>query len=261
MEKNKKVAIVTGASSGLGRDFVRQIDSSGEMDEIWVIARRREKLEELARGASTTVKVFPLDLTRKIAFSVVQGALNMEKPRVAMLVNAAGLGKIGMSTDLTLEENDAMMDLNCRAAVDMSLTAIPYMEEGSQLINICSVAGFQPLVGLNTYAASKAFLLSWTKALHYEMRKTGIHVTAVCPYWVKNTEFIQVAQDTKKAEVIKSFPLACDKPDRVVAQALQASKKNKWVVSPSPVARVQRFLTGFLPDRWVVPVWDKVRQL
>ena len=146
----KKIAIVTGASSGLGREFVKQIAKSRQLDEIWVIARRRDRLEEVRRLSKVALRTIPLDLTEKSAFDVLRHALEESHPDVRMLVNAAGVGKIGMTTELSLQENDQMIDLNCRAAVDMCLTALPYMSRGSELINICSVAGFQPLTGLNT---------------------------------------------------------------------------------------------------------------
>ena len=264
----KKIAIVTGASSGLGREFVKQIAKSRQLDEIWVIARRRDRLEEVRRLSKVALRTIPLDLTEKSAFDVLRHALEESHPDVRMLVNAAGVGKIGMTTELSLQENDQMIDLNCRAAVDMCLTVLPYMSRGSELINICSVAGFQPLTGLNTYAATKAFLLSWTKALHHELLLKGIKVTALCPYWVKDTEFIPVAKETDYApiaregekSVIKNFWFA-GHAKYIVRQALRASKLNLWVCSPGPVAKAERLVSWVLPDCIVVPAWDIIRRL
>ena len=143
-----------------------------------------------------------------------------------------------------------MIDLNCRAAVDMCLTVLPHMSRSSELINICSVAGFQPLTGLNTYAATKAFLLSWTKALHHELLLKGIKVTALCPYWVKDTEFIPVAKETDYAPIAKEG-----------RQALRASRLNLWVCSPGPVAKAERLVSWVLPDCVIIPVWDILRRL
>ena len=270
-----KVAIVTGASSGLGKEFVTRIAKRKDVDELWVIARRKDRLEAMAKEVSIPVKPLAMDLTEPDSIEKMKTILEFEKPNVRFLVNAAGLGKIGFNRDLTIEEQNSMIDLNCRAAVDMTMLCLPYMFRGSRLINICSVAGFQPLVGLGTYAASKAFLLNWTKSLHHELLGTGIHVTAVCPYWVKDTEFIPVAQDTPasgdneearaktfslKKPVIKHFPLAATSKS-VVPWALTGSALNMWVTSTSPVAVVQRFLTWQLPDFMVVPIWDVLRRL
>ena len=133
---------------------------------------------------------------------------------------------------------------------DMCLTALPYMSRGSELINICSVAGFQPLTGLNTYAATKAFLLSWTKALHHELLLKGIKVTALCPYWVKDTEFIPVAKETDYAPIAKEGEKSAIRnfwfaghAKYIVRQALRASRLNLWVCSPGPVAKTERLVS------------------
>ena len=255
----KKIAIVTGASSGLGREFVKQISKSRALDEIWVIARRKDRLEEVRKLSKVALRPIALDLTEKSAFDVLRHALEAENPDVRFLVNAAGVGKIGMTRELTVQENDQMIDLNCRAAVDTTLTVLPYMGRGSELINICSVAGFQPLTGLNTYAAKKAFLLNWTKALHHELLLSGIRVTALCPYWVKDTEFIPVAKDTGKTS-INNFYFA-GHAKYIVREALRASRLNMWVCSPGMVAKAERLISWVLPDCVIVPVWDLLRRL
>ena len=255
----KKIAIVTGASSGLGREFVKQISKSRALDEIWVIARRKDRLEEVRKLSKVALRPIALDLTEKSAFDVLRHALEAENPDVRFLVNAAGVGKIGLTRELTVQENDQMIDLNCRAAVDTTLTVLPYMSRGSELINICSVAGFQPLTGLNTYAATKAFLLNWTKALHHELLLSGIRVTALCPYWVKDTEFIPVAKDTGKTS-INNFYFA-GHAKYIVREALRASRLNLWVCSPGMVAKAERLISWVLPDCVIVPVWDLLRRL
>ena len=255
----KKIAIVTGASSGLGREFVKQISKSRALDEIWVIARRKDRLEEVRKLSKVALRPIALDLTEKSAFDVLRHALDAENPDVRFLVNAAGVGKIGLTRELTVQENDQMIDLNCRAAVDTTLTVLPYMGRGSELINICSVAGFQPLTGLNTYAATKAFLLNWTKALHHELLLSGIRVTALCPYWVKDTEFIPVAKDTGKTS-INNFYFA-GHAKYIVREALRASRLNLWVCSPGMVAKAERLISWVLPDCVIVPVWDLLRRL
>ena len=255
----KKIAIVTGASSGLGREFVKQISKSRALDEIWVIARRKDRLEEVRKLSKVALRPIALDLTEKSAFDVLRHALEAENPDVRFLVNAAGVGKIGLTRELTVQENDQMIDLNCRAAVDTTLTVLPYMSRGSELINICSVAGFQPLTGLNTYAATKAFLLNWTKALHHELLLSGIRVTALCPYWVKDTEFIPVAKDTGKTS-INNFYFA-GHAKYIVREALRASRLNMWVCSPGMMAKAERLFSWVLPDCVIVPVWDLIRRL
>ena len=257
-----KTAIVTGASSGLGKEFVRRLAGRKDVDELWVIARREDCLVALQELTSKPVKILPMDLTDPESMEKLATVLAFEKPNIRYLVNAAGLGKIGLHPDLSLEEHDQMILLNCKAAVDVSMTCLPYMFKGSHLINICSTAGNQPLPGLGTYAASKAFLINWTKSLHKELLFTGIKVTAVCPYWVKDTEFIGVAQDTddNAKSAVKHFPLA-GKTKGTVRWALAGARLNLWVTSTSPVALVHRLLTWQLPDWVSVNIWELVRRI
>ena len=199
-----KIALVTGASSGLGREFVRQIAEQGKVEEIWAIARRRDRLEALQSISAVPIRVLALDLTRPGDMEYLRNTLQDELPDIRILVNAAGMGRMGPTVDIPAKDNDAMIDLNCRA-VDVTDAAFPYLHPGSQVLEICSTAGFQPIPGLNVYAATKAFLLSYTQTLHYELSPAGIHVTAVCPYWVKDTEFIGIAE--KGGHVKKGEPV------------------------------------------------------
>lgn len=164
-----KIALVTGASSGLGREFVRQIAEQGKVEEIWAIARRRDRLEALQSISAVPIRVLALDLTRPGDMEYLRNTLQDELPDIRILINAAGMGRMGPTVDIPAKDNDAMIDLNCRAAVDVTDAAFPYLHPGSQVLEICSTAGFQPIPGLNVYAATKAFLLSYTQTLHYEL--------------------------------------------------------------------------------------------
>ncbi|MEA4923038.1 MAG: SDR family NAD(P)-dependent oxidoreductase [Eubacteriaceae bacterium] len=254
-----KIGIVTGASSGLGREFTKQISERLELDEIWAIARRKDKLEELEEISMCSIRPVPLDLLEKSSFDEIETMLKGEEPEVKILVNAAGLGRIGLSRETSRQDNDAMIDLNCRAAVDMTVAVLPYMKKKSRVLNICSSAAFQPLTGINTYAASKSFLLSWTKALHIEQLTSGIHVTAVCPYWIKSTEFIPGAKKTG-SNAVKHFPGA-SKPPSVVRWAMVDSAANMWVSSTSPFALFLRFFSKFIPHCIIAPIWDLMRRI
>ncbi|MGI6737708.1 MAG: SDR family NAD(P)-dependent oxidoreductase [Anaerovoracaceae bacterium] len=258
-----ETAIVTGASSGLGQEFIKEILRRFAPREIWAIARRRERLEQLQQlpeAKGCRIRPLPLDLTAADALDRFEERLRREQPRVGILVNAAGFARIGLSREISRRDNDAMIDLNCKAAVDMTLAVLPYMERGSRILNICSVAGFQPLTGINTYAASKSFLLSWTKALHLEQLGSGIHVTAVCPYWMRDTEFIETAQQHGSKRAIRRFPLA-QRARRVARWAMIDSAMNFWVSSPGIIPVYMRVFCKFIPHCIVSPIWDLLRRI
>ena len=239
------IAIITGASSGLGRKFAELADKEN-LDELWLIARRQERLQELAAKCHTTTRILALDLTQPSSLEQLSARLKKENPQLKFLVNAAGFGKIGRYDEIPANELLRMIDLNCRAAVAITQLALPYMQKGSRILEICSVAGFQPIPYLGVYAATKAFLYRYSRALSLELQPRGITVTAVCPYWIKDTEFIAVAQDTKNSSYIHSFPLACTE-DFVSRKAWQAAKNGAAVVTPGLIASLDRILAKFLP--------------
>lgn len=257
---NKKIAIVTGASSGLGAEFARQLDKKEALDEIWVIARRRERLEALARMVKTSVRVMPLDLTKQEALEEFSCALDAEKPRVKVLVNAAGFGKIGSFREISRADSERMIDLNCKAAVSVTERALPYMGKGDRILEICSTAAFQPFPYLNVYAATKAFLYRYSRALRVELRASGVRVTAVCPYWVKDTEFIGSAKETKDSGAIRNFPLASGKKS-VVSMALNDSRLNLAVSTPGSVCAVHRIAAKFIPHSLMMGIWELLRRV
>ena len=141
----KEIIIVTGASSGLGREFVKQLELKVNADEIWVIARREERLKELKCEIKTSLKIFALDLSKRESFDVIKNALEKEKPLIKLLVNCAGFGKFGHIEKIPLETQLNMIDLNCKAVVSACATALPFMSEGSKIINVASCAAFQPI--------------------------------------------------------------------------------------------------------------------
>ncbi len=252
-----KVAIITGASSGLGRTFAAEIDRRGLVDEIWAVARRENRLDELAASLHTPVRKITLDLAQGDSTAVIASLLAEELPDVRVLVNAAGFGKIGNYSDLTQAENDGMIDVNIRALVNVTVAVLPYMSRGGRLFQIASSASFQPLPGLNVYAASKAFVLRYTRALRWELHGRGILVTAVCPGWIK-TEFISVAQDTKNRRAVRKFPLML-KPETVVKASFAANSAHLAVATCAPHTLIQRLGTKIVPDWVSMAFWGLVR--
>lgn len=251
-----KVAIITGASSGMGRQFAVQ-GAKEKIDELWVIARREDRLKELEREVDVPVRIFPLDLEQPGSVCVLENALKKENARVSLLVNAAGFCKFGKTAEQSRAEVAGMVALNVAALTAVTQAVLPYMERGGRIIQIASVAGFQPLPGMNVYAASKAYVLHYSRALNRELRKKGITVTAVCPGWTK-TEFFDVAKQTENPGEVKNFPLMSRAED-VVRKALKDSGKGKDVSVFGLHNKLHRLGAKLFPHRLVMAAWERIK--
>lgn len=250
-----KIAIVTGASSGMGREFVMQLENFVTVDEIWVIARRREALEALAGKTRATLRPIPLDLCEKESFETVSALLEAEKPEVSLLVNAAGFGKFGAWHRVSLEDDLKMIDLNCKALVAMTRLVLPYMGKNSHVLQLDSLSAFQPVPYLNTYAATKSFVLSYTRGLNRELKGTGIRMMAMNPGWVK-TEFFNHAFQTNEEGEVQYFNRLYEAKD-VVATGLNALYRSRrdYYVHGIPV-QLQVLGVKFLPQSLVMTIWQ-----
>lgn len=257
MEKN--IAIITGASSGLGEEFIKQLQGE-ELDEIWAVARREERLNEIAGRSEIHVRPIPIDLTKEESIADLEKMLSHERPHVSLLINAAGFGKIGSYDKIDRAETDRMIDLNCRAAVDVTLITIPFMKEKDRILEICSTSAFQPFQHLNVYAASKAFLYRFSRALRIELRPKKINVTAVCPYWIKDTEFIPTAQETRDSKAIRGFPFSSRKQS-VARLALNDSRLGLPVSTPGIMCTLHRIAAKFIPSFIMCWIWEGIRRL
>lgn len=196
--KNSNIIVVTGASSGMGREFTHQIAywaSVGRVaaDEIWVIARRIERLETLKNAVPIPVRPLALDLTNPDDIDAYRQLLAEERPNITILANCAGFGCMDHFEEVPLHAHLNMVDLNIKAPIALTTHSLPYMHAGARVMNLCSISGFLPCPYINVYAATKAFMVSWSRALGRELAHRGITVTAACPYWVR-TEFIDRAQ-------------------------------------------------------------------
>lgn len=247
-----KIAVVTGASSGMGREFVRQLDAADTYDEIWVVARRRDRLESLAAETRAVLRIMALDLTRAESIEEYKALLEQEKPNVATLVNGSGFGRFGAFTDCSLDDYYSMIDLNVKALVAVTYVTLPYMSAGSVIYQIDSLSAFQPVPYINIYGATKAFVLSFSRALNAELKGRGIRVMAVCPGWVR-TEFFDHAVKDDTITYYNRFYEA----DQVVKTALKDMKRSKDVSICGFPIRVQVLATKLLPHKMVMRIWLK----
>ena len=249
----KKIAVITGASSGMGRRFAETVDRYGRFDEVWVIARHQAQLEALKATVPFPIRVLALDLTDRTSFGTYAAALAEEPVQVGLLMNCSGYGKFSAVLDTPLAVNLNMTDLNCQAVVAMCQLTVPYMPQGGQIINIASVAAFQPIPYINIYGATKAFVLSFSRALNRELRSRGIAVMAVCPFWTKTAFFDRAVADGE-TPVVKKYVAMYDPAD-IVRRTWRDAKRKRDVCKYGFVARFQSGLAKLLPHRLVMDVW------
>lgn len=224
MERKKwtKVAIVTGATSGFGELFAKMIDEKCEksIDEIWIVGRREKRLEQLAAVLSKDVRLFPMDLNDPESICQIKESLEADKIAIKILVNAAGFGINTSFENNTEKEVHDMTILNCTALTDLTKVCLPYMTYNSRIINFASVAAFMPQPNFAVYAATKSYVLSFSRGLNAEVNKNGIYVTAVCP-GPAATEFFDKAVKYGTYPKYKKFFWA--KPEKVVEKAFHDS--------------------------------------
>ena len=244
-----KTAILTGASSGLGIQFARQLKRVfPEVEELWLIARRQDRLEALA-AELTDLKtvVLPLDLCREESFTALRERL------VVLLLNNAGCGYLGNVGDGPLARQTTMIDLNVRALTAITHLVLPYMKAGAHILNTSSIASFCANAKLNTYSATKAYVSSFTRGLSYELRNRGISATAVCPGPMA-TEFVTVGGITGNSPEFERLPY-CD-PQQVALSAMTAARHGHVFYTPTAFYKVYRVAAKLLPHALVVR-WAK----
>ena len=248
------IAIVTGASSGMGREFVLQLGSYVSVDEIWVIARRKEALEALKIEVSVPVRPIALDLCESASFDAISKLLETEKPNIKLLVNAAGFGKFGSYHKISVEDDCKMLDLNCKALMVMTRLCIPYMASGSHILQLDSLSAFQPVPYITTYGATKAFVLSYCRAMNRELKGSGIRMMAMNPGWVK-TEFFNHAFQTNGGNEVQYFNHLYEARDCVATGLKDLYKTKKdYSVYGLPI-KFQVLLVKLVPHSIVMKIW------
>ena len=248
----KQIAIVTGASSGLGREFVKILAADDGLDEIWSIARREGGLSLLKQGFGEKIRTFSVDLADKQATLAFSEHIRKEQPNIRYLVNSAGFAKFGSYLDVSLEESLNMIDLNASGMVAMGLICLPYMQRGGHILNISSQSAFQPLPYLNLYSATKAFIRNYSRALHVELRDRGISVTAVCPGWM-DTDLIDRAQ-TGAQRTVRRFT-GMVSPDVVAQKALRDAQRGKDMSVYGAMIKLAHLVAKVLPQRAMMRIW------
>lgn len=248
-----KIGIVTGASSGIGREYVRRLDEREELDEIWVIARRLDRLEELKSVIKTPIVPICADLSDKNGDEKLIHLLTDKGPDVKVLVNAAGFGKFGAVADVRPSEQLGMVDLNITALMKITFDTLPYMSRGAKIFFISSRSAFQPVPYVTTYAATKSFVLSFSRGLGRELKSKGIKTVAVCPGWTR-TEFFDRAVDHDDVVVYYDNFVT---PEQVVSRSYKDVERGRDVSVCGAYVRMMVLAAKLLPHKLVMNIWCK----
>lgn len=221
-------ALVTGASSGIGAEYARQLAALGM--HLVLVARRQEELEVLAAELhakhACRCEVIPLDLTVRGSGATLFAEVERRGIKVELLVNNAGFGVVGEVDEADIDRITQLIDLNVVASVDLTYRALAGMlaRGHGAIINLSSLSAFQPVAYMGAYAASKAFVLHFSEALSVEVRPRGVTILAVCP-GVTKTPFFDIAGAPGWLQKHSSHT-----PEEVVKDSLKALRRRKQVL-------------------------------
>ena len=245
------IAVITGASSGIGKEYVRAVyEMYPELDEIWIIARRQKLLEEIAESTAKKVVAFPLDITDEASIAQYKEKLQSSNANVRLLINNAGFGRLSRFDECDIADSAGMICLNCEALTVMTAITLPFMNEGGEIVNLCSIASFAPNTRMAVYSSTKAFVMSLSRALREELKTREINVLAVCP-GPMDTEFLSVANIEKGTS--RTFDTLPRVNPRVMAvKSLKASKRRRAVYTNLLFFKFYRLLAKILPHSLVI---------
>ena len=239
-------AIITGASSGLGLEFVAQLEEHfPNIDEVWLISRSENKLKnaaELLKHAKA--RILPLDLCSDSDIEKLSNIIDVEKPDISLLINNAGCGYLS-----NIGDTDYQVDLNVRALTAVTNIALPYMVRGGHIINMSSIASFCPNPRMTVYSASKFYVSAFSRGLLEELKPRKIKVTAVCS-GPMSTGFLDIAGIRGNSKTFELLPY-CD-PEKVAKGAYKAVIKGRAVYTPRAFFKFYRILAKILPQSLMV---------
>lgn len=248
----KKIAIITGASSGLGREFVKILKNRNDIEEIWAIARHKDKLNKLKKQMGAKIRPVPMDVSDVTRIEELGNMLAEQKAEVLYLINNAGYAKFCSYDDLTVAQSLDLINVNISGVVAMGLICIPYMPRGSHVINIASQAAFQPLPYQNLYSSTKAFVRNYTRALNVELQDRGISATAVCPGWLKTNLYARANIGAPKAT--HRF-CGMQTPDRVAKKAIADADRGRDISIYSFYVNFCHIGAKLLPQHLMMKFW------
>lgn len=246
------IAIITGASSGLGVKFLEAIiDKYPNLDEYWIIARRKERLDELAsKYKEKKIICVKADLTSEQSYEEIANLLEKDNPNISILINNAGYEKSGLFVEMNLSDIQNMINVNMKGMAVIQRLCVPYMKEGSFSVITCSVSSFVPVPHQAVYSASKKYVYYFGRALRAELSSKKINVLLLCPGNM-DTEMNPKGQ-ARQSEQINKLPFL--DMGKLTKKALEKAKNGKAVYTPGCFYKFYYIMAKVLPSSIMIHV-------
>ena len=241
------IAVITGASSGLGVCYVDAVTKLfPEITELWLIARREERLKEVAgKYPDKHFVIIPMDMTDMSSFQILEEKLKIEKPHMKVLINDAGISGGAPFADMALERMLKIIDLNCKGATAITKVCLPYIIDGGTILQVSSTSAFVPNTNLIVYCASKSYVSALCLGLREELKDRHIHVCAMCPGFM-------LTEMTKPELTKGQSRLPVIDPKTAALRSLKAAKKGRAVYTTGAFYKCYRLLAKLIPHTLLV---------
>ena len=249
------IAVITGASSGLGVKFLEAVvNKYPQMDEYWILARRKERLDKLVeKYGNKKVVAIEIDLSKESSYDGLIKRLENEKPKVKVPINNAGYEKSGKFTDMRQEDILNMISVNIKGMTLIQRILLPYMQKGSYTIITCSVSSFAPVPNQTVYSATKKYVYYFGKALREELLDKDINVLLLCPGNM-DTEMNPKGQG-RQSKKINKLPFL--NMSEITAEALEKAEKGKSIYTPGTFYKSYRVVSKIFPSLWMAKLAKK----
>lgn len=249
------IAIITGASSGLGREYAKTIiNLYPNLDEIWLIARRKDRLEQFAKEHSEVrIKSITLDLAENGSYDELKLMLENDNPNIKILINNAGFERTGSFATTASNDILSMIDLNIKGFTMINRICYQYMKSGSFGIMTCSVSSFCPVPNQAVYSASKIYVRYLSRAIREECKKDGINILAMCPGNM-DTE-MNPKGGNSQSKMVDRLPFL--DMTKITRKSILLAEKGKALYTPGTFYKLYRFFSKLIPSAWMIKIVGK----
>lgn len=241
------IAVITGASSGLGVCYVEAVTKLfPEINELWLIARREERMQEVAQKyPNKHCVIIPMDMADMSSYKLLEQRLKSEKAHIKVLINDAGMSAGALFENMELERMLQMIDLNCKGATAITKVCLPFIEDYGTILEVSSTSAFVPNTNLIVYCATKSYVSSFCLGLREELKSKHINVCAMCPGFM-------LTEMTKPGLTKGQSRLPIIDPKLAALKSLKAAKKGHAVYTTGAFYKFYRVLAKIIPHTFLV---------